>query len=252
MPLMLYNVPMKKNLVNIVMSFGLLMSVIGTPLAAHAEGIQGLGATFASDSTITTTDKKNPPIPPTTPNPSGSTSKGTETTTPPTTTDDSSGRQSRIEAEKKNMKETLTTELKTRIAERCLAAQARVKTKTTENTTATTARTKTYDEIITKLQAIVTEATANKLDVTSLQAEIIVLQTKITAFKTANATYRQDLLDLSLLDCKTDPTAFKAALTTARTDQQAVLLAAKNIRSYLIDTIKPTLQALKAKGTGTK
>lgn len=234
---------MKKKLIYLVMSFSMMFS-LAAPVAVHAMGTAFMQAenkvTSNSDdsttpTTTTSTDNKGK---------STTTTKSDDSTT--TTTEDS-GRSSRLETYKKELKETLTTEVKTRIATRCVAAQGVVKGKTTSNDAITTARETTYDKIISDLQGVVSAASAQDVDITALQSNISELQAKIVSFKTANTTYQQALSDLGQMDCKTDPTAFKAALEAARTDQLAVFNAAKTIRSYLNDTVKVTLNALKAK-----
>lgn len=175
----------------------------------------------------------------------------TETDTTPTSseTEDSTSakaaREVRLGDYKKLLKDTMTTALKARIAERCVAAQAIVKIKTTNNGKVTTVRTAAYDEIVTDLEAVSTAAAAKGADVTALNASIALLKTKVTTFKTANTAYQQALSDLAALDCKTDPTAFKAALEVARSDQLAVFNAAKDIRTHLTTIIKPALQVVK-------
>ena len=216
---MLYNKFMKKKFSYFVLSASFMFSVVGAPIVVRAEQ---LGRVEPSRSELAVAD---------------------------TATTESTTRTTRVEEYKKTLKEALTTAVKTRIMERCVAAQAIVKTKITNNSAITTARTAAYNEVVKDLQAIVTKAASatNPADTTTLQANITVLQTKITTFTTANTTYQQALTDLSVLDCKTDPTAFKAALEVARTDQLAVLTSAKDIRTYLTGTVKDTLKELKTK-----
>lgn len=222
---MLYNSGMKKKITYFVMSLSLAFSVGAVPLAAHAESIGRVGASRANAQVETTT-----------------------TDVPTTTaTDDSAGRVTRLEAYKKSLKEALTAAAKARIIERCVAAQVMVKTKVTNNAATTTARTNAYDAIVKSLQSVVTAGKAKNIDVSELEAEITAMQAKIVTFQTANTAFQQALTDVGALDCKTDPTAFKAALETARTDQVAVFTSAKDIRTYLNDTVKATLQALKTK-----
>lgn len=216
---MLYNKFMKKKFSYFVLSASFMFSVVGAPIVVRAEQ---LGRIEPSRSELAVAE---------------------------TSTTESTTRTTRVEEYKKTLKEALTTAVKTRIIERCVAAQAIVKTKITNNSAITTARAAAYNQIVKDLQAIVTKAASatNPVDTTTLQANITVLQTKITTFTTANTTYQQALTDLSVLDCKTDPTAFKAALEVARTDQLAVLTSAKDIRTYLTGTVKDTLKELKTK-----
>jgi len=181
-------------------------------------------------------------------NSSSSTEAENETETENETTETTAQKQKRserVEAYKKELKETLTNAIKTRIGERCVAAQGLTKKRVTANKTANTVRTSKFNEIVTKLEAVVTAYKAKNIDTSTLEANIVELKAKITSYSAADETYRQSLSDLTVLDCKTDPVAFKAALEKARTDQKAALTAAKAIRSYLTDTVKTTLKSLK-------
>jgi hypothetical protein len=236
---MLYNRRMKKKLVYFAMSLSVILATISAPIAAGASSIGGIRRAMA-DSSIsdpsytgvnrTSTTAANPT------NVDDSSKKST---------DDAASRAARLESAKKNLKETLTTDQKTRIAERCVAAQAVVQGKLKNNGVASVARITAYDTIMTNLQSIVTTAQTNKVDVSELQREIALLQTKITTFKTVDSTYQQVLTDLGALDCKTDPIAFKAALEAAKTGQTAVFTSAKDIKAYFTGTVKTTLQTLK-------
>jgi len=172
----------------------------------------------------------------------------TNTTRSAATTDDKASRDTRIEAYKKNLKETLTTTAKTRITDRCVAAQALVKTKSASTLTASSARVTTYATIADELQTVADSANSKGADVLPLEDSIKVLKVKITAFQNASTTYQQGLNDLAALDCKVDPTAFKAALETARTAQASVLTSAKDIKTYLSTDIKTELKAITDQG----
>lgn len=244
---MLYNMNMKKKLAYLSLVLSLVFSTLALPFAGHAFGYGISSQAMAesqiksNDDTVTAVDPPNTTTATSTEHKSTPSSDGTKEST----TDDSAGRATRLETDKKNLKETVTTEIKTRIIARCVSAQGVVKTKTTHNGTSSTARENTYGEIISDLQSVVTTASEKGADVTALQANIAALQAKIVNFKTTNATFQQALNDLGQMDCKTDPVAFRAALEVARVDQIAVSTNAKEIRTYLNDTVKVTLQALK-------
>lgn len=220
---------MKKTFVYISLSLSLLLSAVVVPVSALSSADSSNKIAHADS-----TDKSED-------NADDSANDATEDAT-----DDSKSRTVRLDKYKKDLKETLTAASKLRIAERCIAAQSVVKLKKTNNIVSTNARTKSYDAIVVKLTSLSTAAAAKGADVTALNANITELKAKIVTFKSANTTFQQAVADLSVLDCKTDPVAFKAALETARTDQIAVFTAAKAIRSYLTDTVKPTLKVIKA------
>lgn len=170
----------------------------------------------------------------------------TTSTTQETETEDSAGRSTRVDTYKKELKETLTNAVKLRIAERCVASQGIVKVKSTNNSAITKTRNDAYEKVVANLKAVAAAAQKKNINVNTLNANVQALETKVLAFQAANTTFQQALGDLAAVDCKTDPTAFKAALETVRKDQLAVFNAAKDIRTYLKDTVKPTLQAIKA------
>jgi hypothetical protein len=168
-----------------------------------------------------------------------------DTTTHAATDSESIKRKGRIEEYKKVAKETVSNEMKIRIESRCIAAQGLVKVKLNNSTASVTGRTKAYNDVTSNLHALSTTLSAKGIDVTTLNADLIVLQTKITSLTVMNAAYQQALSDVAALDCKADPVAFKAALTAARSNQEALFKASKDIRTYITDTIKPVLKALK-------
>ena len=215
------------------LSASIIACFVAVPVIAQAEEMQKTTtATTAPAPTTSTTT--------TTPKTSDSTAK------PATTVTEDQLRASRLTDYKKTFKETLTGENKTRIENRCVASQNVVKGKTTSNTEVTANRTKAYNEITSKLHTLSGALAAKSIDTALLDSDVLTLQTKITAFTVANATYQQALSDVAALDCKTDPVAFKAALVAARSDQETVFKLAQDVRTYLTGTIKPLLQTLKS------
>lgn len=235
---MLYNEIMKNKISSFAVALSIILSVVATTTAGFVHAESGSKSTNSGSSSTTTvkTEAEN------------ENEDGTATALMP---EDPTGRPKRITEYKKELSEKVTETDKTRIAARCEAAQGVIKGKTTSNNAVTTARTKAYSKIVAKLKTLSTTLAAKNVDVTTLNQDIASLQTKITAFITANNAYQLALSDLGMLDCKTDPTAFKAALSATRTQQTAVSAAAKAVRAYVNDTIKPVLQALKS-STETK
>ena len=222
--LMLYNRVMNKKIAYFAMSFTLLLNVAILQVAVHAQ----------------TEEMSTTAVPATqTPMPSSSGEAEVESA------EDSAARPTRITNYKKNLKVNLTNSAKARIGERCTAAQAQLKVKKNNNFSVHATRVEAYDKIMAKLKELSASASAKGADVSALQTNITELQGKIVTFKTAHTPYQQALTDLTAIDCKADPVAFKAALEVARTNQTAVFEAAKAVRTYLKETVKPTLTTLK-------
>ena len=236
---MLYNITMKKKLIYLTMSLTFSLSLLAGPVFVRAESGSGsdMSTTTSTSGSTTTAEPEN----------EAENEAELETEKSITETNSNKGaRDARIGDYKKLLKETMTTALKARISSRCVPAQALVKSKSTKNNKASKIRVEAYDEIVSKLEKVVTAAGAKDVDITALQASITTLKADIATFKTANTAYQQALTDMTVIDCKTDPTAFKAALEVARTNQIAVFNAAKTIRTHLTATVKPALVLVKA------
>ena len=158
---------------------------------------------------------------------------------------ESSRRKGRIEKLKSDLKIRLSTVEKSKIALKCEGAQTVVKTRKSVNQKADEARNKVYTRVIAKLESLVANLKAKDVDTASLETIITELRSKVALYATAQSAFQQSLLDLSSLECKTDPEGFKAALETVRTNQQSVFRSAQDIKAYLKDTLKPELVKLK-------
>jgi hypothetical protein len=175
----------------------------------------------------------------------------TTTTTAANTTSTSSGTNSgdslsqRLQTRVNALKLKLTAAEQARIKEKCKAAQTILSSYNTKIKNIDTKRAEVYNNIVSQLTTLVTNLKAKNIDTTQLQTEIDNLKTKIATFNMDVSNYQQDVSDASLADCVSDPTAFQASLQAARTDQLKVRQDAEEIRTYVNQTIKPTLVTIK-------
>jgi hypothetical protein len=109
-----------------------------------------------------------------------------------------------------------------------------------------TSRNEVYNNLVSRLTKLDEKLKLKGVDTTKLEAEIATLKTKISTFQTDLAKYKQAVLDLKSMDCAADPTAFKASLESARTLREQVNKDAQDIKTYVNDTIKPTLKEIRA------
>lgn len=174
---------------------------------------------------------------------SGSNSSSTETET---NEDSKLTPQQRVDKRKTELKLTaLAATEKLRIQAKCAGAQGIVKSVQNQSATAQTARTNVYRKLGTKLGELITKLKAANVDTTKLESERTVLQDKIKTFNDDLAEYKLAVSDLSTMDCKTDAEGFKASLQDARTKREKLKTDATDIRTYVKDTIKPTLQEIR-------
>lgn len=169
----------------------------------------------------------------TTPAPATPTATATETIT------------QRVSKYKLSLKAQLTTAEQAKIKGNCKAAQVKGRVLSAQVAQKVAIRTGTYTTITKKIDDLITELKAANVDTAKLETEQEELQKLITTYGTDLKTFQENISDMNTVDCVTDPTAFKAALETARTSQATVLKDIKAIRTYIQGTIKPTLQDIK-------
>jgi prefoldin subunit 5 len=107
------------------------------------------------------------------------------------------------------------------------------------------ARMNVYNAMIERLNSLVGKMDAASQETRDMKSMIAELQKRVGTFEASLKTYRQALADLKQMGCKTDPTGFRAALEAARKDQADVVTNSAAIRTFINDSVKPTLDSLK-------
>jgi hypothetical protein len=159
----------------------------------------------------------------------------TETVTTETTTQ-------RIGKYKLTLKVQPTAAEQIKIKANCKAAQVKGRILSTQINQKVVLRSAAYVSVTGKIDSLITDLKAANIDTAKLQTERDALQKLITTYGTDLKAYQENITDMNAVDCITDPVGFKAALETARTSQATVLKDIIAIRTYVNDTIKPTLQ----------
>lgn len=154
--------------------------------------------------------------------------------------------QARLEQRKAEIKLKLSNAEKLNIQNKCKAAQGLVSSVKGRAKGIETSRSEVYGNIVAHITELSTKLKNKNADTVALNADIAALQAKIATFNTDLATYKQAVIDLADMDCKTDPDGFKASLQAARTALEAVNKDSAAVRSYVKDTIKPELAKLRA------
>jgi peptidoglycan hydrolase CwlO-like protein len=181
----------------------------------------------------------------------------TDTTTTTTTsqqTDDTQKAelQTRVQKRKEALKTKLTTLEQKRLQTKCKNSQGLISNLKGRITGIETSRTQVYTNLVDRLNNLQSKLDTKGADTAELKTEITTLQTKIDTFKTDLAAYKQSVSDTATLDCTTDPTGFKASLEDSRAGLTKVRSDAQDIKTYVNDTIKPTLKNIRATLSGEK
>jgi len=151
----------------------------------------------------------------------------------------------RTENYKKNIRDRVPESELSRITLRCSVAQTNAKNISSRIATVQSTRVEAYDEILKKLNDMLTKLEVQAFETTKLKDNIGVLTQKITEFKANMAGYKQAVDDLNAIDCTKDPLSFKAALITARNHHAKLSILVGDIRTYIANTIKPTLKQVR-------
>lgn len=184
----------------------------------------------------------------TTPNASTSTSDSTSTTL---TDQQKADLAKRLADRKAQLKTVLTAARQLKIKTKCTTSQGVISSLSGRIKGIETSRTEVYANISNSLTKLSTQLKNKNIDTTAFNTEISTLKTKVTTFNTDLTAYKQATADLKDMDCAADPTAFQSSLDAARTARDKVAKDAADIRTYLTDTIKPTLKDLRAQVAGT-
>lgn len=151
----------------------------------------------------------------------------------------------RLKGRVAEFKVKLTADEQTRLKARCTSAQAKVKTVESNVDKGVNNRISAYEALLDRLDKLTVKLKEKSIDTTKLEQQRAALEVTIEKFKTDLAAYKVTLDDLKGLGCTEDPAAFKAALEAARAARLVVKNDAAAVRTYVQDTIKPTLKELK-------
>lgn len=174
-----------------------------------------------------------------------------DTTGTEDTADDLATRQaelkSRLEQRKADMKTRVTATRQAALKKKCEAAQkGSIKSLSGRIKGLETSRNQVHENLISRLTKLSERLKTHNVDTAELDAEITQLVTLVDAFKADLAEYKQTISDLEEMDCTSDPTSFQASLEAARTARADAAASSKAVRTYLSETVKPTLKTLKA------
>lgn len=168
----------------------------------------------------------------------------TTTTTNTTTTTETIAQ--RVSKYKLALKAQPTAAEQAKIKVNCKAAQVKGRVLSTQITQKVTIRSAVYVSVTKKVDDLITDLKAANVDTAKLETQRDELKQLVKTYGNDLKTYQENIADMNAVDCLTDPTAFKAALESARSSQAVVLKDITAIRTYINDTLKPTLKDINA------
>lgn len=152
----------------------------------------------------------------------------------------------RLEERKAALKTRLTAAKLARLKTRCKPAQSSISNIRGRIKGLETSRANVYENLLDRLNKLNERLKTHDVDTAAFEAQLTELHTLIDTFSADLDAYKLTVGDLADMDCASDPTAFQASLEAARTARTKAADSAKAVRTYLSETIKPTLKDLKA------
>ena len=131
-------------------------------------------------------------------------------------------------------------------AERCDTIESRVATITTRHENNKSRNVTAYENMYTRLTKVVARFEAKGLDVSTLTADLAILNNKIIKLKTDHAAYLTSLLDSKQYACGKSEGEFKNTLISAREKMAIVKTDIADIKNYYQTTLKTDINTLKA------
>ncbi len=151
----------------------------------------------------------------------------------------------RIQEKKARLKTKLSNAELQRLALKCEPSQVKINTFLQGRYKNDTPYQAKYEAFIKRLEKLSVTLKQNNVDTTELDAQIVVLKQKYNAVQVAVANFRTSIADTKAINCKTDPTGFKASLEDARSKAAAVKQANQELEAYAKTTIKATLEKIR-------
>lgn len=128
---------------------------------------------------------------------------------------------------------------------RCGVAQSTLKNLQTRVATVQTKRGEAYGTIQTDMDKLITRLKDQAFETTTIEGAVDAYDAKIAGYTTTMNAYKQAIDDAVAVDCATNPLGFKVALEVARRAHASLLIGVTDIRSYALNTLKPTLGQVK-------
>jgi hypothetical protein len=147
----------------------------------------------------------------------------------------------RVAQRKGEQRIKLNTNDKQRIQFQCTLAQSKLRTMGDTYSSSSDNRDKVYHQIDAALWIIIGKLKVAGKDTFSLEQQRTGYIKRVKAFENQSEEFQQVIKDMLAMNCKADPTGFKALLETARDYNAQIRSSFISIKAYLVDTVQPTI-----------
>lgn len=130
--------------------------------------------------------------------------------------------------------------------EHCTTVTNHITNLTNRLTNDDTIRQNRHQKVIDRLNAIIAKLEASNIDVTKLKADVAALIQKKNTWYSAYTTLLDDLNATKQYACGNSQGQFKTAVQTARTQRQTMHTANMDFWTYVENTVRPDLKAIRS------
>lgn len=159
--------------------------------------------------------------------------------------DKSAGRTERLETYKAKVSAKLADAQAKRIAGRCKSAQNKISAYRKSATVVIENRTRVYLSVGEKIDALLAKMQTAELDTVKFETARDDLRADLLSITESFDAYDTALADVEAMDCASDPDAFNAALTEARSLRAGLKTQIQEFRQFATTQMKEILQELK-------
>ncbi len=127
----------------------------------------------------------------------------------------------------------------------CAVAKENITILSTHLATVHKKRSRAYADMSSRLQKVYERLEEQAFETSKLKANLDELNAKISSYNAEMKSLIRTVDDMKQIDCKTDPVAFIAALEYARNSHRDIISIVDDIREYITNTIKPTMNQIR-------
>lgn len=150
----------------------------------------------------------------------------------------------RLSQRKSERKVQLDDREQRRLSQRCTRTQQAIRELQQTTSQVADKRVEVYNQIDGKIWVTVGQLKLAEADTFALERLHDTYNKKVEGFHTIMEYYQQTLDDIAVINCQADVVGFKALVDTARIYHKDLRARSSDIRTYVIDQIKPAFSGI--------
>lgn len=147
----------------------------------------------------------------------------------------------RLSQRKNERKVQLDDKAQKRLSQRCTRTQMEIRDLQQTTSRVADKRKEVYNQIDGKIWVTIGRLKLAEVDTFALERQHQAYIKKVDGFHAIMEYYQQTLDDIAVINCQSDVVGFKALVDTARIYHKDLRARSSDIRTYVIDEIKPAL-----------